>query len=440
MQSAVQGHTRSLSVGGVFSQTQQSAYSPQETGRRRASLDAERAGGVPATGTTTWAAVPHQAPSLLETRRPSSREMNRPISFPPRMRRRSMESLHAGRHASSAVYRNGPELGSTPQYQRQQRPSSASGALSPTSMQIEFVSPESYHHQQQQQAATRDREKRTRQRTTDEQTQVLESTFRQTPLPSVAMRTELAAQLGMSARRIQVWFQNKRAQRRRHQRAIETDLRRQEEVSVGRLQQQLAAHSLNSEDGRPVPPTPARHHPPVPAQRARPAEGENARVLSNGLVSVRLHDDRVPSGSSTPVHSSRMVSVRMAVAPPAPPARRHAPAPLFAIPAQSAGRVQHGSASSSSGQGVGGGHSSVSMDAKPSLPLQSREQQHQQATAAHLRAMHQQSVDVKPSPSFGLGAPLSSAVQPPPSASQAQPLTSAVFGANLSLRCNAPCE
>jgi len=54
-----------------------------------------------------------------------------------------------------------------------------------------------------------------RQRTSPEQLDILEKIFRTDQMPSHQTRLELADKLGMSARRVQIWFQNKRAKLKR---------------------------------------------------------------------------------------------------------------------------------------------------------------------------------------------------------------------------------
>jgi len=56
---------------------------------------------------------------------------------------------------------------------------------------------------------------RKRQRTTPEQLEVLEKVYENEKLPNSDLRKELAIQLGMTPRRVQVWFQNKRAKEKR---------------------------------------------------------------------------------------------------------------------------------------------------------------------------------------------------------------------------------
>jgi len=57
--------------------------------------------------------------------------------------------------------------------------------------------------------------KRKRQRTSPEQLEYLENMFLSDKMPNQKTRNDLSAKLGMSSRRIQVWFQNKRAKLKR---------------------------------------------------------------------------------------------------------------------------------------------------------------------------------------------------------------------------------
>jgi hypothetical protein len=52
-------------------------------------------------------------------------------------------------------------------------------------------------------------------RTTPDQLRLLEKTYEREKIPSQSLREELALKLGMTPRRVQVWFQNKRAKERR---------------------------------------------------------------------------------------------------------------------------------------------------------------------------------------------------------------------------------
>jgi len=57
-------------------------------------------------------------------------------------------------------------------------------------------------------------------RTTPEQLRLLEKTYEQEKIPSQSLREELALKLVMTPRRVQVWFQNKRAKERRMRKSI----------------------------------------------------------------------------------------------------------------------------------------------------------------------------------------------------------------------------
>jgi len=54
-----------------------------------------------------------------------------------------------------------------------------------------------------------------RQRTNPEQLEILENVYKVEKLPGSELRKELAGKLKMTPRRVQVWFQNKRAKEKR---------------------------------------------------------------------------------------------------------------------------------------------------------------------------------------------------------------------------------
>ncbi|KAH8806741.1 Homeodomain-like protein [Flagelloscypha sp. PMI_526] len=61
-----------------------------------------------------------------------------------------------------------------------------------------------------------------RKRTTAAQLKVLEGIFKTDTKPSAALRTQLAAQLDMTPRGVQVWFQNRRAKEKLKMRPLTT--------------------------------------------------------------------------------------------------------------------------------------------------------------------------------------------------------------------------
>jgi hypothetical protein len=54
-----------------------------------------------------------------------------------------------------------------------------------------------------------------RRRTSPDELDILENTFKVHPMPNQALRQQLAQKLGMTPRRVQIWFQNKRAKLKR---------------------------------------------------------------------------------------------------------------------------------------------------------------------------------------------------------------------------------
>jgi len=54
-----------------------------------------------------------------------------------------------------------------------------------------------------------------RQRTTPEQLRILEEVYTKEKMPNQSLRENLGKQLGMTSRRVQIWFQNKRAKEKR---------------------------------------------------------------------------------------------------------------------------------------------------------------------------------------------------------------------------------
>ncbi|KAJ3325111.1 hypothetical protein HDV06_004867 [Boothiomyces sp. JEL0866] len=74
--------------------------------------------------------------------------------------------------------------------------------------------------------------KKKRQRTSQEQLQALSALFAQNPLPTAKQRQELAAQVGMTPRGVQVWFQNKRQTIKRMQRPVSPVSERSDEDNL----------------------------------------------------------------------------------------------------------------------------------------------------------------------------------------------------------------
>jgi len=64
--------------------------------------------------------------------------------------------------------------------------------------------------------------KNKRERVTQEQKMVLETVFITQKLPSYQLRDQLSQTLGMSPKRVQVWFQNKRAKLKKNEEFTES--------------------------------------------------------------------------------------------------------------------------------------------------------------------------------------------------------------------------
>jgi hypothetical protein len=106
--------------------------------------------------------------------------------------------------------------------------------------------------------------KKKRQRTSPDQLAILEQIFQTDKMPSQQTRVQLADQLGMSSRRVQIWFQNKRAK-------VKRGLAKSNEVGPQPLSPQLAdlrdgcvlsSSSGISEPSSPVPDS-SFHSPPL---------------------------------------------------------------------------------------------------------------------------------------------------------------------------------
>lgn len=102
--------------------------------------------------------------------------------------------------------------------------------------------------------------KKKRQRTSPDQLAILEQIFQTDKMPSQQTRVQLADQLGMSSRRVQIWFQNKRAK-----------------VKRGQVKSEVS---------------------PSSAENASLSSSSGASEPSSPIV-----PDSIPSSSSTPVHT-----------------------------------------------------------------------------------------------------------------------------------------
>ncbi|KAL6041510.1 Homeobox domain-containing protein [Balamuthia mandrillaris] len=70
-----------------------------------------------------------------------------------------------------------------------------------------------------------------RKRATTHQRKILEDAFAEDPLPSPKKKERIARQVGLSEKRVQIWFQNRRAQQRREQRTRVLQQQQQQQTS-----------------------------------------------------------------------------------------------------------------------------------------------------------------------------------------------------------------
>ncbi|KAJ3803307.1 hypothetical protein GGU11DRAFT_740008 [Lentinula aff. detonsa] len=128
-----------------------------------------------------------------------------------------------------------------------------------------------------------------RKRTTSAQLKILESVFKRDTKPNAALRNELAAQLDMTARGVQVWFQNRRAK---------------EKNKVGKSA--AAAAKDIDEPREPVAPIESILLPQSTFPRDSPELGDSSSQESSptGTSPPQLHvsiDSSIPSWQSSPL-------------------------------------------------------------------------------------------------------------------------------------------
>jgi len=135
--------------------------------------------------------------------------------------------------------------------------------------------------------------KKKRQRTSPDQLAILEQIFQTDKMPSQQTRVQLADQLGMSSRRVQIWFQNKRAKVKRG-------------ISKSSEGSQQAPLSPDSRDGFGLSSSGSISEPPSPIV---PDSSSPSPVHS--LVSSSPNSPAVVP--SSPYHSSKQASFQFAL-------------------------------------------------------------------------------------------------------------------------------
>ena len=117
---------------------------------------------------------------------------------------------------------------------------SVSSEASSDNASVDHGAEESYFSTRQN-AQTKGNGKRARKLLTEEQSRVLHDLLRRTSFPSTQVRQEVAAQLGLSPRKVQVFFQNKRQKQRK-----KFNLSMPSEVKMAESQRMLQARSAEA--------------------------------------------------------------------------------------------------------------------------------------------------------------------------------------------------
>jgi len=133
--------------------------------------------------------------------------------------------------------------------------------------------------------------KKKRQRTSPDQLAILEQIFQTDKMPSQQTRVQLADQLGMSSRRVQIWFQNKRAKVKRGQTKVSEG---QAPMSPLHPDPRDGCTSLSSSSGISEPPSPL-----VPdslcSSASAPVHSPNSPAIVPSSPSLSLPPKQHPS-------------------------------------------------------------------------------------------------------------------------------------------------
>ncbi|KAJ1721661.1 hypothetical protein LPJ53_003850 [Coemansia erecta] len=205
-----------------------------------------------------------------------------------------------------------------------------------------------------------------RRRTTKEQLELLEGTFKNTPKPSSDIRKALAQKLGMTAREVQIWFQNRRAkQKNLMMRASSTGAADGEKTSMEPETSPLSpADDCVSQASLISSLLPAAAGLPVPAasKHARASSADHAQAPAPAVCSA-LVSPPASSHSSSFVSAISVANAAAAAAASSTPStskempthvlRRHSDVPVSFLHSETATRAAIASASASASATVG---------------------------------------------------------------------------------------
>jgi hypothetical protein len=162
-----------------------------------------------------------------------------------------------------------------------------------------FPDPLQHHHN-----------KKKRQRTSPDQLAILEQIFTTDKMPSQQTRVQLADQLGMSSRRVQIWFQNKRAK-------VKRGVSKSSEITPDQFDGRdpaLSSSSGSSEPSSPIVPDTNTTSSFCPSQ-GFPSPSSSSSSMSSPPNSPAV----VPSSPSLPhtlrQHSSQVSPIQFSLSP-----------------------------------------------------------------------------------------------------------------------------
>lgn len=148
--------------------------------------------------------------------------------------------------------------------------------------------------------------KKKRQRTSPEQLAILEQIFQTDKMPNQQTRVQLADQLGMSSRRVQIWFQNKRAKVKRNMMKSEQPNGSPLNGTVPDRQNTPSSPSSCSSPSSPVP-IASPEDPPTPTRQGQvpnmPKKHQATTPLNNGKPNKDIKA-QLPSPTTTAALSS----------------------------------------------------------------------------------------------------------------------------------------